>query len=368
MRLYSPANLLWLLVEQMGATRVDISINQTSRSDFYLGWEGKGKDIKIEDVDVIGGVLTAEGRHIVLYIPDHGTKIENVLNNEAGAGNKVHISYCKTLIDMRRRNRYERYRAVANTTFQGFDVSGNFNGKEITGEADLKVCKNCLKYLNYKGYAAVKERRIAIYNKFDPEEFFLSYSTFFPALPSAIVDKWQGGYVSDWKQISRKFREKKRWRCESCKLDLSSYENLLHTHHVDGDKKNNNPSNLKALCADCHRKQPKHGHMGIESSDMELIQRLRNAQGVMNYDSWGNIYRLVDMPFRDLLYFYKNRGRAMPTVGYDIVSHETGLKVQAQFAWPNKKIAIVREEQQKRVFEQAGWTARTLQEELEMYV
>ena len=64
------------------------------------------------------------------------------------------------------------------------------------------------------------------------------------------------GYHTMWNQISEAYREKKKWKCENhdCQIDLSLKENriFLHTHHENGNTKDNKEKNLRALCLLCH--------------------------------------------------------------------------------------------------------------------
>ena len=65
--------------------------------------------------------------------------------------------------------------------------------------------------------------------------------------------------LKDWSQYTRSINLKKHLirlrghRCEECtnevwlKLPIN-----LETHHIDGDKTNNEPENLKLLCPNCH--------------------------------------------------------------------------------------------------------------------
>lgn len=65
---------------------------------------------------------------------------------------------------------------------------------------------------------------------------------------------WQGGksfepYSIDWTEtLKRAIRERDRYLCKLC----FSYGN--NVHHIDYDKKNNNPNNLITLCRVCHTK------------------------------------------------------------------------------------------------------------------
>jgi len=65
---------------------------------------------------------------------------------------------------------------------------------------------------------------------------------------------WKGGisfepYSVNWTEtLKRAMRERDRYICQVC----NSYGNTVH--HIDYDKKNNNPNNLITLCASCHSK------------------------------------------------------------------------------------------------------------------
>ncbi|WPU32705.1 HNH endonuclease [Pseudoalteromonas piscicida] len=65
------------------------------------------------------------------------------------------------------------------------------------------------------------------------------------------------------------------YTCEQCGVELSQYKRLLHTHHINGVKTDNSISNLRALCLDCHKKQPKHEHMHVTHNDQLIINQLR---------------------------------------------------------------------------------------------
>lgn len=365
MKLKSPASQLWSLVEQMGAEPADFDIVSKARDPIEIKLEGAGLDVPLEDVESTGGLLSYSGRQVVLYIPDQGRKVDEAILDGFNNGKKVHIADCKVLDDMRRKNRFERYRAVANTSGQ-FEVFGTSHqtGQHVEGSASLRACIVCLKHLNYKGYVTGPGNQREILKSFNLEEFFLSYSTLFRTLPSTIRQK-QGGYSSDWPEVSKTLREKRNWRCESCKLDLSGNRQLLDAHHANGNKADNDDSNLKALCRDCHRKQPMHGHMGIGSADMVVIQRLRHEQGVLGGgENWEDSIELADTSFEGLLRLYQKDNKVVPDVGYDILDSRGAVSVQAEVAWPNDKFAVVMDDEEKLMVEASGWRCQTLSEAL----
>ena len=368
MRLISPVSKLWPLVQQMGAEQVMFDIETETRDPIAIKLEGAGLDLPLEEVASAGGLLSYDERQVVLYIPDQGRKIDEVLINGWIHGKRVHVADCRTLNEMRRKNRFERYRAVANTKgiFEVFGTSYS-TGLSREGKTDLRVCINCLKHLNYKGYVTEPSERKEILHSFNLEEFFLSNSTLFRTLPSAIRQK-QGGYPADWSKISKTLREKRNWRCENCKLDLSEHRKLLDAHHVNGNKADNDDTNLRTFCKDCHRKQPMHDHMGISSADMEIIQRLRHEQGILGGDgSWEDIIKLADTSFEGLLRLYEKDRRNPPEVGYDVLDSKGAVLVQAEVAWPGEKFAVVMNDQKKRLLLDGGWRCQSLSEALRAY-
>ncbi len=368
MKLISFSSQFQPLIEQMGAELSEFDIVVKPRDPIEIELEGAGLDVPLHDVAPIGGLLSYAGLQVVLYIPDQGRNIDKVFIDGWSYGKKVHVADCKVLDKMRMQNRFERYRAVANTSGR-FEVFGTSykSGRDVQGVAELRACKVCLKYLNYQGYVTEPGKQNEILKNFNLEEFFLSYSTLFKSLPRSLRHK-QGGYSSDWSKISKALREKRNWRCESCDLSLAKHRHLLDTHHVNGNKADNDESNLKALCKDCHRKQPMHDHMGISSEHMSTIQRLRNEQGVLGGDeTWEGSIELVDSSFEGLLRLCKTHKKPLPEVGYDVSDSRGAVLVQAELAWPNDKYAVVMDDKEKQLVESVGWRCDTLSEALRTY-
>lgn len=269
-------------VRRMGAEPVAFSLESQAKPLDSI-------DIKLEEgvelpnlneVEIHNGLLGYKGRQVLLYIQDQGNQIRKVLE-DGSQGRKFHVADCKTLKDMRATGRFERY-VVTNSLEDKFYVFGKdwHTRQKMEGHARLQVCQNCLKTLDYQG--AQRGRKLEIAQNFDIQEFFSTYGSFFSHLPQRQAGQGnQEDYTADWDEASRQYRASKNYTCELCQLDLNAHKRLLHSHHRNGVKSDNQESNLMALCAACHRQQPHHGHLYVSPRDMQTFDHLRREQNLL---------------------------------------------------------------------------------------
>ncbi len=190
MKLSVNFDALWGNVDQMGAKKVTLDIGNVWRPELDPIDDDleKGRETKPDEIEVHNGVLSVRGRQVVLYIPDHGIRVLEALD-DGGTGKKFHIAQCRTLDEMKQKKRFERYFAKNNLSEQ-FHIHGhNEDNHAVEGHTSLKVCKNCLKYLNYKGSATINHMGLnRVVADFDMGEFFSTYSSVFRHMPQEMKD------------------------------------------------------------------------------------------------------------------------------------------------------------------------------------
>lgn len=361
MQLNVDLNSLFHNVEKMGAKPVDFDIslrpNELNPIDAQLS--SSGIQVEFDDISFENGLANYEGRQVLIYIPDHSFNVQAVLDRES-IGNKFHVSHCRTLKEMQAKGRYSRYIATNKLTGT-FPIFGTdqFKTQKIEGNAELTVCKNCLTNLNYKGY---KNNKTSIFKEFNIEEFFSTYSSFFPYSPLGFNEV--SGYSNNWSEVSSSYKAKNNYTCEYCHVNLTKNKKLLHVHHINGVKSDNSEKNLRALCLDCHKKQPSHNHMHVKHEDTILINRIREEQGCCKIGSWEEIEKYADKGlwgFIDLCKKYKLR---LAEVGYTIVldNHKTAY---LDLAWPSEKIAISLSQEHSTKAKQKGWQMWSMIESIE---
>lgn len=237
--------------------------------------KNEGIVIGIEQVETSPeGLFTFHGENIVIYIKDKTTYFsENQLP-------KFHFSECWTIIDSKKKQRYARYFASSRTTGDfPLDHKEKEGTQIVTRFYPLLVCKKCLNKL--KTINSRLHRKYPDVSHFNLETFFKDCNSLIYDKPKKTAsDAPQTYYTKNWDEVRQKYKERCGYRCEKCGVDLSKHQNLLDTHHINGDKQDNSDRNLKALCKLCHAEEPQHQHYKIAQKYRDPIEKLREQQNI----------------------------------------------------------------------------------------
>lgn len=317
-----------------------------------------GKDIQLNEIDGSSGVLNFKGHQVMLYIPDQGNNILNVIQDgKQKWAKRIHVAECRTIVEMRERGRFNDRYDVINRVDGLFPVFGvDFNSKqECKGDAQLAACQNCLNQLNYLNFSQLgKENKKDIVSSFSYEQFFGAYSSYFKSLPKSTAGFNAGGYTSDWPLISSKIRSDLSYCCEQCGVELINDKRLLHVHHINGNKSNNTRENLRALCADCHKKQPHHGHLYVTNEDILKINKLRREQHKFDVFDYKTLRECADSALDGLL--HKCQFTGLPSGELGIVINDNGEFIAIDLCWPRRKVAVLINMDNAKALQKNGWT------------
>ena len=353
-------NVLQSAAIKMGAsnkqTKLDSILSQLNAIDSGLG-EGLvlGEDLQLSEIENTNSLLAYKGRQIMLYIPEQRSNIEEVIKNgKMKEARRLHVAECGTIEDMRNKGFFDRYQ-VTNDISGSYPVVGwqNSRGEWIESKAELGVCKNCLRILNYKGYADLKgDAKQKVFLELKLSELFDTYSSYFKHYPTR--SKTIGSYTKDWNKISASYRQQQNYTCEQCGVALSRYKQLLHTHHINGVKTDNSLNNLKSLCADCHTKQPNHDHMHVLHDDRLLINQLRKEQDKFDCSDYQEVLLYADSALEGLLLKCKKYNIPTPELGISVRNGDNFVSID--LAWPRRKFAVVINKEQIQLLRAQGWT------------
>ncbi|MFN4265771.1 MAG: HNH endonuclease [Aquabacterium sp.] len=359
MKISHDFSALWSIANRLGAARQPFTLNRASEISAIEASLIRGLEVKLDELESISGLLSYEGHQVLLYIPDQGPKIAEVLDGNIDAGKRFHVAHCTTLDSMKRSGRFERY--IATTDVSGtFHVTGvDLTGRDMEDRSPLYVCINCLKHINFK-QARNGGRTKLIQREFDLVEFFESYSSCFLHLPKRTNATGSAAtYSPDWKEISDQARNAARWKCTDCHVDLSDHRQLLHVHHADGVKRNNAAANLQVLCKACHRMQPLHDHMYVPRHEMQLINEKRRAAGVLTR-TWDCVNRYVDPACHGAIGLAQTCGWDAPEIAYHLNDCSEPLEV----AWPEKRYGISLSRTQPQI---SGWRIHDLSASIDFF-
>ncbi len=263
--------VLW----KMGIEKLVPDPQGPTKIDIILG--GEGVSVTPDEIGVTGphDPITFKGRKVLVYIRDQHAHYDTY---------KFHVANCNTIQEFQRTDRFNN-RYVASTR-----TDGNFWVRENASKEKLKkmrVCRNCLGCLNYKGYniggwsKRGQTKRNQIYAKFSLQEFFEKYGETKVSRPKNpdFLTVPPNTYSSHKGTFSRICRERAQWRCEECDILLEEERarKFLHAHHMNGDKSDNRLANLCALCVECHHKQPGHALPEEARRDFRKWKRKRGV-------------------------------------------------------------------------------------------
>jgi hypothetical protein len=222
---------------------------QFNRLSAFLTERGYPELQQASDFQVIKRDLTHEekGGNIVyrddgIYLINEGEQqgymYMKEYNIEKYGDPKAHLIACSTIQQQKARKRFDGVYFWTNAA--KVDVK-NRHTHEMHKDICLDICKNCKKEV--KGEAPP-----------NTEAFHQKLLDELPAHLSQPVQTDVFGYTFDWPVISKRYRDKVNFTCEKCGLHIKrpGDRRFVHVHHKNGDKTNNQASNLTALCILCH--------------------------------------------------------------------------------------------------------------------
>lgn len=221
---------------------------------------GGNVEISLEQLDFTeeDPILRVGRVNVVLYIRDQYYPNKHPY--------KYHVSWCNTLEKRKQDKKIDRY-VITRKDDEFFSIN---KLKAITGELieknsleKMEVCRGCLNKLNYKGYKRAgynQKKKDDIFNKFSLEKFLEEdkrTKTYIPSDVNLHTNYTQplNEYSSNWRNVSKRYREKVKWKCEECGKDFSRNKSELTVHHINSSKYDVSDKNLKALCRICHDKE-----------------------------------------------------------------------------------------------------------------
>jgi len=181
---------------------------------------------------------------------------------------KYHIYRCSTISQMFDSGRKHRYKINSRDDGTFYYKLNDYNGyilKDIKNQK-LNICKHCLKIFLDKSYVTDND-----VENFNLQSFHQQKSSFFDFDTTQLEkgeDALPNVYSRHWESISTQLKRKRFYICENCgwRPEDNYQKRFIHTHHQNGDKRDNGYDNLKVLCIECHSNIDNY-HLQIKSTD-----------------------------------------------------------------------------------------------------
>lgn len=195
---------------------------------------------------------------------------------------RYHTHKCDVIQEFINKGRFHDYRRANTDVVMVRDRDDDYIDKEVSC---LPLCKYCAKMaISYQGK--------------DSSEFVellkQAKKAAAPLKKKAEVDIF--GYTKDWEKISREYRESHNYTCEKCGITIEDPfdRQFIQVHHINGDKTDNSPNNLKCLCIHCHA--------NVDDTHKKNFNRRANAMLLDEFNRKYGDYRnngdsYIDPPF-----------------------------------------------------------------------
>jgi hypothetical protein len=152
---------------------------------------------------------------------------------------RFHITKCSTVLEIEKRIDF-----VWDNTHEA-EIQDRSSGKIY--KANLDLCWNCQSETNSK-IKTIQD----FYKEIHVDEQKIQ-------LAKKVETDINGYELGKWSNISRNFKEQKRYTCEKCNIQMVGFDkHYIHTDHKNGDKTMNVESNFECLCILCHCYKDEH--------------------------------------------------------------------------------------------------------------
>jgi len=198
---------------------------QSIRTDFKKAYEAGKIEFREDGIYLIRDGHEWKG---YMYMPTY--RVEKY-----GHVSRFHLKRCSVIDNFITSGMFNTYYNWSNNAHN--DIIDR-DTKKVHKEQTLQLCTKC---------------REELFDEIvDTEDFFDSLDK--SVIEEDNIETDIFGYTRDWQKISKAYRTKKNFTCESCGIKIDSLidRRYLHTHHKNGDKTNNSESNLECLCILCH--------------------------------------------------------------------------------------------------------------------